>query len=115
MTPLTTADLRHSITIRRPSQVSDGKGGYTTSWATIATCFAEVTGLDGREATVEHVLEGVSIYRIRIRWRAGLDVRASDQVQYAGRDLNVTAPASDPDGRREQLVIMASTASAQVS
>lgn len=115
MSPLTTADLRHKITIRRPTQVSDGKGGYTTSWSIVANCFAEVRGLDGRESVMERVLEGVSIYRIRIRWREDLEVKASDQVRYAGLDLNVTAPAADPDGKREQLIIMASTQSAQAT
>jgi SPP1 family predicted phage head-tail adaptor len=108
--PLTSADLRHKITIRRPSDVPDGKGGFTTSWATIATAFAEVSGLDGRESVMDRVLEGISVYRIRIRWRSGLDVRASDQLQYAGSSLNILSPASDPDGRREQLVLLAETA-----
>lgn len=113
MIPLRTADLRHKITIRRPAQAPDGKGGYTSTWSTIASCFAEIHGLDGRESTMEHVLEGVSVYRIRIRWRDGLEVKASDQVRCAAGDLNVTAPGSDPDGTRQQLIIMVSTASAR--
>jgi len=116
VTPLRSRDLKHRISIRRPNQVSDGKGGYTTSWAPIVEAMAEVKGLDGRESVMERVLEGVSVYRIRIRWRRGLDVRASDQVRLRnGIELNITAPAADPDGEREQLVIMAETASARAT
>ena len=114
MTPLRTSDLRYRIVIRRPSRASDGKGGYTTSWETIAEPMAEVKGQDGRESVMEKVLEGISVYRIRIRWRRGLEVCASDQVRLpSGLELNIKAPAADPDGKREQLLFMAETGSAR--
>ncbi|AJP72931.1 phage head closure protein [Sphingomonas hengshuiensis] len=109
MTPLRAEDLRHRIEIRRPTETKDGKGGWTTSWPVIALPWAEVIGLDGRESVMDQVLEGVSVYRIRIRWRAGILVK--DQVRHGAVTLNITS-AVDPDGKREQLVIMASTAAA---
>ena len=112
MTPLRTEDLKHKIVLRRPIQVSNGKGGYTTSWTTLAQPRAEVLGLDGRESVMDHVLQGISVYRIRIRWRAGLSLQPSDQAKFNGIDLNVRS-AVDPDGRREQLVIMADNGSAR--
>lgn len=114
MTPLTSRQLRHRITIRRSIQEKDGKGGYTSSWTTIASPMAELLGLAGRESVMERVLEGVSSYRVRIRWRAGLVIKASDQILLSdGTELNITAPAADPDGKRQQLIIMAETQSAE--
>lgn len=119
MKPLRSAELRHRVVIRRATEVSNSRGGYTSAWSPIATVFAEVTGLDGRESVMDQALQGISVYRIRIRWRE--DIAQADQLRSAGkcfgadgqgngRDVNVRSIV-DPDGRREQLVIIADTAS----
>ena len=113
MKPLSGGKMRHSITIRRPQHVPDGKGGYRTVWSTVLVARAEVEGLDGRESVMGRVLDGVSVYRFRLRWRAGIEIRASDQVKFAGRDLNIKAPAADPNGRRRQILFLAETQSAR--
>lgn len=101
--------LRHPITIKRPSQVQDAKGGFLTAWTTIAACKAKVEGLDGRESLLASTLQGISAYRITIRWRAG--IKQSDQITLAdGVKLNV-ASAADPDGKRVWLIIMADSGS----
>jgi len=111
LTKLRTRDLRHKVTIQRPSQVKDGKGGWLDDqWSEVAKVWAEVTALDGRESVMDHVLEGTSVYRVRVRYRA--DLRADWQLKYGDLTLNITAAPADPDGKREQLVIMTSTASA---
>ena len=78
-----------------------------TGWSDIATVWAEVTALDGRESVMAHVLQGISVYRIRLRWRG--DVKVDWQIRYGAIELAITAPPADPDGQREQLVILAST------
>lgn len=102
--------LRHQVQIRRAAQVQNAKGGYDTAWSTIASCRARVDGLDGREAMFGQALQGVSSYRLTIRFRTG--IKASDQVILPdGTELNITAPPSDPDGRQRWLTILADTAS----
>lgn len=111
MRPLRAEDLRQRIIIARADEAADGKGGFTTSWLPIAAPMAEVVGLDGREAVMERVLDGISVYRIRIRWRRSLDIRASDQVAIGSTVLNVRAPAADPFGTRRELMFLADTSS----
>lgn len=108
--PLKTGDLRHKIIIRRVIEEDNGKGGYTSEWITVASPRAEVIGLTGREAVMDQVLQSVTIYRIRIRWRG--DVQAADQVRHGSVNLNITS-ADDPDGKRRQLVIIATTEGAR--
>uniref|UniRef100_UPI0035CBD592 phage head closure protein n=1 Tax=uncultured Sphingomonas sp. TaxID=158754 RepID=UPI0035CBD592 len=100
--------LNQRVDIRKKTTVSNGKGGYTTSFPVLATVWAEVIGINGREALLEHVMQGVSFYRITIRWRD--DVADTDQLGYGAVDLNIRS-AVDPDGRREALVILADTQS----
>jgi SPP1 family predicted phage head-tail adaptor len=109
MKPLNAGDLNRKIQIRRSTEVSDGKGGYVTEWETIAEPWAEVKGQGGSEATIDHVLQSISVYRIRIRWRG--DVQAADQIRIGALELNIRS-AEDPNGDREQLVIIADTGAA---
>jgi SPP1 family predicted phage head-tail adaptor len=105
------ARFRHRITLRRYSNVPDGKGGYTRSWSTLhADLPAEVVSLSGREAIIANALQGISNFRITTRYVAG--IQENDQVLYDGRELNIHN-AEDPTGRRKELVIVCSTEAPQ--
>jgi SPP1 family predicted phage head-tail adaptor len=98
---------RGRVTILRQVKQSTGKGGFTVAWTDVATVKAEVLALTGRESLVEHVLQGIAVYRITIRWRG--DVKPADQLRLAdGRLLNIRS-ADDSTGRRHDLVIIADT------
>lgn len=112
MKRLRASSRRHLIVIKRPQQVSDGKGGYTSALVPVASCWAEVRAESGRERVIDEVLQGISVYRIRILWRG--DIQTSDQIEYAGQALNIRS-ADDPDGKRRELFIIADTASTRTS
>ena len=103
--------LRHRVTIRRAVKTKNPSGpGYTTVWNDVATVWAEVLGIAGREATIGQALQGISAYKITARF--GADVTDADQLRYGFIDLNIRS-VTDPDGMREQLLILADTGSAQ--
>lgn len=101
---------RHKLLIRRAVEVDDGKGAFVTSWVTIAEPWADVEGMTGREAVMDQVLQSIAIYRMRIRWREG--IKTADQIRHGNLNLNITS-ADDPDGRRRDLVIIATTEGAR--
>lgn len=106
MKPLRAGDLHHRVAVRRAVRVKEGSG-VVTSWTTIASPWAELRALDGREAVIEQVLQGISVFRVRMWWRD--DIQPKDQLLLAdGRMLNVRSVA-DPFGTRRELVIMADT------
>jgi len=109
---LRAGDLKHRIKIKRSTLTPDGKGGFTKTWPVIAQPWAEVIGLDGRESVIARSLQGVSSYRIRIRYRG--DIKPADQIQYGAIELNLRS-AVDPNGDREQLLILADTGSAEAT
>lgn len=95
--------LRGRIELVRPTRVPTGRGGNSISLVPIATRVpAEVLGLSGSEAVKEKLLRGIRVYRITIRWRAG--ILTTDQVRLAGELLNIRS-AVDPDDRRRELVL----------
>ena len=99
--------LRQRVDIMRAVKVANGKGGYTSTWSAIASGVpAEVLGQTGAEVMRDSVLRGVRHYRVTIRWRG--DIEPKDQLRHGGEDLNIRS-AVDPDGKREQLVIIADT------
>lgn len=108
MTPLRSRDLNRRVVIFTRADVDNGKGGYTTLYSKIAKPWAEVLALDGRESVMNQVLQGISVIRVRIRHRD--DVTDTCELYHAGRTYNIRS-AGDPDGKREQLVIVADTSS----
>lgn len=108
---LNAGELRHQVTFRRVTTQQDAKGGQETLWATVAQPWAKVEGIDGREALIAMAFTGVAHIRLTIRYRA--DLKTSDQLVLPdGRQFNIRSIA-DPDGRREQLQVLADTASVQ--
>ena len=102
-------NLRNLITVYRIPMVDDGRGGTTAAAEPVvfATLRAQVEGQDGREAVITHALEGISTYRITARYRT--DLLDTDQIELdTGRMLNITS-ISDPEGRRRELQIIATT------
>jgi SPP1 family predicted phage head-tail adaptor len=77
----------------------------------IAGLSAEVISLDGREAVIGQVLQGISTFQITIRYRD--DIKASDQVLWRGLELNIVAPPADRRGTKQWTTIHASTQAPQ--
>ena len=42
-------DLKHRITIERPKETTDDRGNRRTKWQPIATCWASMADVSGRD------------------------------------------------------------------
>ena len=111
MSPLKTPLSRHRIVITRLVRTQNAKGGFDAVPTTVATTHAKIEGLNGRESVIAMGLEGISVYRLTIRWRAG--ILQSDQIMLPGGKLLNISSVSDPDGLRKWLVIVASDESVE--
>ena len=104
-------DLRHRITFRRQTtSKNQTTGGQTRSWSDLATVSANIVGLNGREAVIGSVLQGVDHYQITVRFRD--DIQPSDQILWGSVELNVHS-AQDKLGTRQWTQIHASTEAPQ--
>lgn len=103
--------LRERVTIRRRVETKNDGGGLDMSWSTlVADLSAEVINLDGREAMIGNVLQGISSFRITVRFRR--DVKASDQIIWRDRELNIRS-ADDRIGTKQWLTIIATNEAPQ--
>lgn len=86
---ITAGKLRHQITIEREQSVSDGAGGSTITWSTVATPRAFIKPMSGGERLQAMRLESTVTHRIFIRYRD--DLLTSDRINYKGRLMQIRA------------------------
>ena len=97
--------LRHRITIEHPVTTQNEYGEQIPTWATFATVWASREDLTGREAYYAGASQKAAtmLTRFTIRYIPALDEKM--RVVSDGRTYGIQSVA-DPDGRREQLVIL---------
>ena len=84
--------LVDSGTIRRPTKVADGAGGYTETTADTGPYDCLLMPAN-TQAQLELVAQGIKVVcPYVIRFEAGRDVRADDQVLIGARTFEVKAP-----------------------
>lgn len=65
-------DLRHRLALEEPQPVSDGAGGFTESWDTVATVWAALVPSGGVEAVESGRLAGRVTHDVTLRYRVGV-------------------------------------------
>lgn len=81
--------LRHRITIQEPVTAHNGFNEAITTWVTVATVWASVEPISGREFfAAEHVQSEIT-HRVRVRYRAG--IAPTMRVVFDGRHLMIEA------------------------
>ena len=101
--------LRHRVTIQRYELVVDDYGAplHRESWKDVATVWASVEAVSGRDFFAARQEQSEVTQRIRIRYRP--DVTADMRVIHNGKVFNIVAPL--PDNRGRELVLMCREAS----
>jgi SPP1 family predicted phage head-tail adaptor len=98
-------DLRERVTIKQVTSTSDGAGGYTESGSSaLATVWAAVEPLSGRELLA--ALQAQSEVTVRVRMRYRSDVTAAMQLLHGSKTYEVVSPPIDRMGKRRELELM---------
>ena len=82
-----TGELTERVTFRREIRTDDGMGGSEVSWQDVATRWALVRPMSGRERLAADQVEASANYLIVVR--APCDVRESDVAIWGGHTLNI--------------------------
>lgn len=101
--------LRHRVTLQRFRCGRDAYGGPVEDWSDVATVWASLEAVNGREFFAGQQAQSEVTRRIRIRYRP--DVTADMRVIHQGTVFNIVAPL--PDNRGRELVLMCSEVSCE--
>ncbi len=93
-------DLRNRMVLEREQRSADGGGGAAVNWQFVATVWAAVKPLSGREKDRYHSLEATLSHRVVLRYRAG--VSPGMRLRMGARLFDIHAVFS-PDERRRWL------------
>jgi len=92
-------ELRHRVTIQEKVVTVDAYGGEVITWSTVATVWAAVEPLWGREFLEGRRQENEISTRIRIRYREGLT--PSMRVVWGFRAFDIESVIERESRRRE--------------
>ena len=95
--------MRRRLVLEAPVASSDGLGGATQVFETVAALWAQVEWISGAETWRQGRPEQSRNYRITMRWRS--DVDAGRRLRDGDRLFDIRSTA-DPDGARRRLVCL---------
>lgn len=95
--------LRHKVTLQERTETQDSTGAVTWSWSDVASVWASVEPLNGREYLQASQLQSTVSTRIRIRHREGItskmrvkfipNPRAPSEIKYY--DIRAVVPVRE--------------------
>lgn len=94
--------LDERVTLQQPVTVRDSYGQETVTWQAVATVWAGVQALRGREYFAAAAVQRELTVKVRLRYRA--DVVSTWRLVHRGTAYNIEAVI--PVGRREWLELM---------
>lgn len=97
--------LRHRVTIQRlvtGSPTQNAGGEPDASWADVATVYASIEPLRGRELLVAQQINSEVTGTIRVRYRAGLT--SADRIKFGTRYYDVLG-ITNPEERNRELLL----------
>jgi SPP1 family predicted phage head-tail adaptor len=98
-------DLNRRVTLQTATETQDGAGQPIPAWSDVATVWAAVEPLEGRELFAAQQINAEAIVMVRIRYRPG--VRPKMRVLYGSRLLGIIS-VIDPGERHEELRLLCS-------
>lgn len=110
MNPISAGMLTRRIKIQRPSTIKDSVGAPCRSWLDVATVWADIQPLSGKEAVIANRISAELSHQIIVRYQSLFDNPqqvAQMRVLYNARIFNIHS-ALNEDEKRTQIILLAS-------
>jgi SPP1 family predicted phage head-tail adaptor len=96
--------LRKQVSIQSETKTPDNAGGYTLAWTTLATVWANITPISGKEVFAAGHLEGHATHKVTIRWRSDLVLTPDMRLSYNSRTFNIRAVLNRGEENKQFLL-----------
>ena len=96
-------EIRKRIVIEQRSTAQDTFGGQVTTWSVVATVWAGIRPMSGRELITAQAVQSEVTHQIIMRYQAGIAARM--RVRHDGRLFNILA-VLDQNERHRQLTLL---------
>jgi SPP1 family predicted phage head-tail adaptor len=93
-------ELRKQIVVQQEQQTPDGAGGYALAWTTLATVWADIAPVSGKEVFASGHLEGRVTHKVTLRWRADINITSDMRIVYSSRAFNILAVLNGDERNR---------------
>jgi len=110
MRKLFTMSLRHKVSLEQKSQVSDGAGGFETSWESVASLWAGIDKLRSSERFAGGQVTADATHKFTLRYHSG--IRTDMRFNWNGRLFNIRV-INDIDEKNRILEVIAEEGVAQ--
>jgi SPP1 family predicted phage head-tail adaptor len=81
--------LKSQLLLEEESLISDGLGGQTSTWNTVATLWAEISPISGKEQLFASQLNSSVRYRLMLRYRGEVTTRMRLRDDTNNRIFNI--------------------------
>lgn len=98
--------LRKRAVLQSEQRATDAGGGYSLTWADLATVWVRFTPLSGREAVAADRLESRVTHRVTMRWRDDLNLSAALRLKLGARLFNIHAVLNDGERNRTAILLV---------
>jgi len=88
--------LREKILFKRATRVSDGAGGFTTTYTTILNTFANVTEVSSDPSLIASQENIKQVIKILIRYRTDVPIKIADVAVWRNNEFVVNNIKVDP-------------------
>lgn len=95
--------LRNRISIQSKTKTADGIGGFTTSWTTVSTVWANVKPMSAREINIADRIAPNTSHVITIRHRDG--VSEQQRIVFDSRTFAINGITTNEEGKAKYLVL----------
>lgn len=102
---VTIGDLRSRVTFQTSTRVADGQGGFTETWASLATnptVYAYLAAVSSRERLFSQQMQYQRSHVLVIRYRT--DLNTSMRITYEGREFQIKG-IRNPEERKAFLIL----------
>lgn len=97
-------DLDQRVTLQAPPAGRDGFGHRAGAWSDVATVWAAVWPIKGREWLAAGTMQSEATLRVRIRWRPA--VTSDMRIVWRGQPYAIVGDPIDIGGARVVLELM---------